>query len=306
METSPGAGEWWATAVPGGCPGTGRAPPPPTRPAAGTTRGAGAREFISLQSTSAAIYRHGYFWTFLTFPLGVLFHQELNAGAALGGGSSRRSPSGTQRCPDPRLVPAGLCTAPSCPLSPRGRLLSNHQYLSEWHRVLLRNARGRAGSGPAAESRRGAPTATPKGQNSTVVPAPTAPHHLLPERIAAPRCGIEIKAAVRQFPDLAPAKYRGDRVTLPGRPTGKRHPRCLSCPRRTGTRTNTQSKCNPSPAHPCESWREKRGAMPRSPPETELRTPKLTAQRSRLPSPAPSLISQSIVAIYERKNQSAA
>lgn len=86
----------------------------------------------------------------------------------------------------------------------------------------------------------------PKGtqcpEHSAVL-RPRSAQHLLPAHIAVPRCGLEIKAAVRQLPDLAPGSRYPPRAA-------HGHPRCLSCLRRMGTYTYIQSKCNilPTPA----------------------------------------------------------
>lgn len=97
-------------------------------------------------------------------------------------------------------------------------------------------------------------------QSHAAIPSASLP----PMPIAARRCGLEIKATVRQFPDLAPVKYMG--LHFPAwHPQG------------SGTR------CHPG-THGHPHYKQHDSYPPSDALEMEPRTPKL---RSRLPSPAP-------------------
>lgn len=115
----------------------------------------------------------------------------------------------------------------------RGRLLSNRRYFLERHRVLLRSTRGwdcrrtRCGEpawGTRCHPRRDkTPRATPPSPHPCGTPPPPPRAH---------RCAqvwVRNKSHREAVSRFSPCKIR-DRVTLPGRPAGKRCPRCPVLP----------------------------------------------------------------------------
>lgn len=180
---------------------------------------------------------------------GVISSRHQHAPPTLGRHSGVAPARGSPVPPRAALSPAGLSVTLSCPPSPGEPSITATQAADAVYKATAGGAGSAAqqppvlsgvtsGAAPQRVNRCGEPAwgtqCHPKG---TKHPDPhycphthAATHRLLPERIAAPRCGLEIKAAVRQFPDLALVKYSGIALPSLGSPWGSGiHAACPAC-----------------------------------------------------------------------------
>lgn len=217
---------------------------------------------------------------------GVISSRHQHAPPTLGRHSGVAPARGSPVPPRAALSPAGLSVTLSCPPSPGEPSITATQAADAVYKATAGGAGSAAqqppvlsgvtsGAAPQRVNRCGEPAwgtqCHPKGtKDKTPRPALLSPHPCSnpPPPARAHRCAqvwVRNKSCRKAVSRFSPCEIQRDRVTLPGQPMGKRHPRCLSCLHHMGTQTHIEQVQRISCPLPRKLKREEGSDAPLSP-----------------------------------------